>query len=88
MKLTRDFLSLILVFFPGIISFLSLPLQRAIAQDAKVALQRGYRTGYSDGYMSGYRDSIDNVAKDYSRHNEYTDASRAYNQDYGAIGRL
>ncbi|HRI03833.1 MAG TPA: hypothetical protein PLL77_08835 [Pyrinomonadaceae bacterium] len=50
-----------------------------------VALQRGYRTGYSDGYMAGYRDTIDSVAKSYSRHADYGKANRAYNKDYGTI---
>nr|MBA2735373.1 hypothetical protein [Pyrinomonadaceae bacterium] len=43
------------------------------------------RTGYSDGYMSGYRDVIENSAKNYSRHGEYTKADRAYNKDYGVL---
>ena len=50
-----------------------------------VALQRGYRTGYSDGYMAGYRDTIDSVAKNYTRHNEYAKADRAYSKDYGPM---
>ena len=54
-------------------------------QDSGIALQRGFRTGYSDGYMAGYRDTIDNIAKDYSRHTEYESADRAYNKDYGAL---
>lgn len=53
------------------------------AQDPRVALQRGYRTGYSDGYMAGYRDSIDSMNKEYSRHAEYGRADRAFNADYG-----
>lgn len=52
---------------------------------AAFALQRGYRTGYSDGYMAGYRDIIDGLVKDYSRHQEYIKADRAYNKDYGSI---
>lgn len=48
-----------------------------------VALQRGYRTGYSDGYMSGYRDTIDSASKNFSRHNDYAKADRAYSKDYG-----
>src|SRR5688500_8433226 len=47
------------------------------------ALHRGYRTGYSDGYMAGYRDTIDSVAKSYSRHPEYSKADRAFSKDYG-----
>jgi hypothetical protein len=50
-----------------------------------VALQRGYRTGYSDGYMAGYRDTIDSVARNYTRHDEYSQADRAYNRDYGTL---
>lgn len=57
----------------------------AQAQQSGVALQRGYRTGYSDGYMAGYRDTIDSVAKNYTRHNEYAKADRAYSKDYGSI---
>ncbi len=49
------------------------------------AIQRGYRTGYSDGYMAGYRDSIDSIARNYSRHAEYGKADRAYSKDYGTI---
>lgn len=56
----------------------------AQTQDAVIALQRGFRTGYSDGYMSGYRDTIDNLAKNYSRHDDYFKADRAYNKEYGA----
>lgn len=63
----------------------STPVVSAQTQDAAVALQRGFRTGYSDGYMAGYRDTIDSVAKSYSRHNDYTKADRAYNKEYGAI---
>ncbi len=66
---------------PGIFS----PPVSAQTQDAGVALQRGFRTGYSDGYMSGYRDTIDSVAKNYTRHAEYSRADRAYNKDYGAL---
>src|SRR5437868_6747347 len=58
----------------------------AQAQDSRVALQRGYRTGYSDGYMAGYRDNIDSLASDYARNGEYSKADRAYSKDYGTIG--
>jgi len=84
MKLTRSFTSFALIFSLSLISFLSLPIQTK-AQDAKIALQRGYRTGYSDGYMAGYRDVIDNAEKNYARHSEYTKADRAYNQEYGLV---
>lgn len=57
----------------------------AQTQESGVAIQRGYRTGYSDGYMAGYRDTIDSVAKNYTRHAEYTKADRAYNKEYGAV---
>ncbi|MGH9821171.1 MAG: hypothetical protein ACRD43_13480 [Pyrinomonadaceae bacterium] len=86
MKLTKGLLSLTLVFLVGLITFLSLPVHTVIAQDGKAALQRGYRTGYSDGYMSGYRDTLDRAAKNPSGHDDYKDAIRAYNQDYGSIG--
>lgn len=85
MKLTRSFTSFALIFSLSIFSFLSLSVQPVNAQDAKIALQRGYRTGYSDGYMAGYRDVIDNAAKNPARHSEYTKADRAYNKDYGLL---
>lgn len=85
MKLTRSFLAIGLSFSLCFISFISLPLHQVSAQDTKIALQRGYRTGYSDGFMSGYRDSIDDQSKSYARHREYEDARRAYNKDYGSI---
>ena len=85
MKLTRSFTSFALIFSLSLISFLTLPIQTINAQDTKIALQRGYRTGYSDGYMAGYRDVIDNTAKSPARHSEYTKADRAYNKDYGRI---
>ncbi len=85
MKLTRTFTSFALIFSLSLISFLTLPIQTTNAQDGKIALQRGYRTGYSDGYMAGYRDIIDNTAKSYTRHGEYIKADRAYNKDYGVV---
>jgi hypothetical protein len=54
-------------------------------EGADFALQRGYRTGYSDGYMAGYRDTIDAAARNYTRHDEYSRADRAYSRDYGSI---
>ncbi len=59
--------------------------QMAFGQDAKVALQRGYRTGYSDGYMAGYRDTLDNAANNFAHHDDYGKASRAYNKEYGTL---
>jgi type IV secretion system protein VirB10 len=85
MKLTRSFASFALILSLSLISFLSLPQQTIYAQNAKIALQRGYRTGYSDGYMAGYRDVIDNAARSFTRHNEYTKADRAYNKDFGTL---
>ncbi|MET0754228.1 MAG: hypothetical protein ABWZ66_12680 [Pyrinomonadaceae bacterium] len=85
MKLTRSFLAIFLSLSLVSVSFLSLAIQSASAQDTKIALQRGYRTGYSDGYMSGYRDVIDNTAKSYERHSEYSKADRAYNKEYGTL---
>jgi hypothetical protein len=58
---------------------------QAQAQNSDVSLQRGYRTGYSDGYMAGYRDTIDTLARNYTRHDEYSRADRAYSRDYGAL---
>ncbi|MGB7202149.1 MAG: hypothetical protein WBD16_07760 [Pyrinomonadaceae bacterium] len=54
-------------------------------QDSQFALQRGYRTGYSDGYMAGYRDTIDGLARSYTRHEDYIKANRAYSKDYGSL---
>jgi len=85
MKLTRGLLALALTFSLSLFSFLTLSTHTAIAQEINAALQRGYRTGYSDGYMAGYRDVIDNQSKDFKHHQEYADASRAYNKDYGTV---
>lgn len=57
----------------------------AQTKDLHIALQRGYRTGYSDGYMAGYRDTIDGLARNFVRHEEYGKADRAYNRDFGTI---
>lgn len=85
MMLTRILLALALTSSLSLLSFLAIPFTTVTAQEVNPALQRGYRTGYSDGYMAGYRDVIDNAAKDFVRHQEYTDANRAYNKDYGTI---
>ena len=85
MKLTRNFLALFVNLSLVSAAFLSFAIQSASAQDSKIALQRGYRTGYSDGYMSGYRDTLDNSAKNYSKHSEYAKADRAFNKDYGTL---
>lgn len=84
MKQARSFMSFF-ISYTLIFSFLSFAIPSVSAQDSKVALQRGFRTGYSDGYMSGYRDSIDNATKSYQRHKEYKDANRAFNKDYGTL---
>ncbi len=85
MKLARGLVSLSLIFSTALLSFIALPMS-AYAQDAaKIAIQRGYRTGYSDGYMAGYRDIIDGSDKNYTRHPEYAKADRAFNKDYGTI---
>lgn len=84
MKLANRFVSLI-TSCALIFSFLSFAAPGISAQDSKISLQRGFRTGYSDGYMSGYRDTIDNATKSYQRHKEYKEANRAYNKDYGTI---
>jgi len=84
MKLTRSILAVTISITLGLFSFFTLPFHTVNAQET-VALQRGYRTGYSDGYMAGYRDSIDNEAKSYVRHNEYGKADRAYNKEYGTL---
>lgn len=85
MKLTRTLLAVALSFSLSLITFIALPIQTAISQDSRIALQRGFRTGYSDGYMAGYRDSIDNAVKDFTRHGEYSKANRAYNKEYGSV---
>jgi hypothetical protein len=85
MKLTRSLLALALTFSLSLLSFLALPLHTTTAQEVNAALQRGYRTGYSDGYMAGYRDVIDKADKNVTQHEEYAEASRAYNKDYGSI---
>ncbi len=85
MKLTRNYLAIALGLSLVFVSFLTLTIQSVSAQDSKIALQRGFRTGYSDGYMSGYRDKIENATKSYARHNEYKTADRAFNSDYGAV---
>ncbi len=85
MKLTRSFLAAFLSLSLVSVSFLSFTVQSVSAQDSNIALQRGYRTGYSDGYMSGYRDTIDNAAKGYDKHGEYSRADRAFNKDYGSL---
>ncbi len=82
MKPTQSLLAIALSFSLFSIAFLSFPVQQVSAQDTKNALQRGYRTGYSDGYMAGYRDTIDNAAKRYDKHNEYAKADRAFNKDF------
>jgi hypothetical protein len=66
---------------PGVLA----PAVSAQIKQAGVALERGYRAGYSDGYMSGYRDTIDSLAKDHTRHTEYSNADRAYNKEYGML---
>ncbi len=87
MKIAKVILAGILGSTLSIILFPAVLTTAASAQtkDLHIALQRGYRTGYSDGYMAGYRDRIDTLAKDYSRHDDYTKSDRGYNSDYGPI---
>ena len=85
MKLTRSSLIFALMFSLVSVSFPIFTAQTVFAQDARVAMQRGYRTGYSDGYMSGYRDAIDNSSKSYDRHGEYVKADRAFAKEYGSV---
>lgn len=82
MKLTRNLVSFSLIFTLAILSVAPLTVG---AQDSKIALQRGYRTGYSDGYMAGYRDVIDNASKNFRQHAEYDKADRAFSQSYGSL---
>lgn len=85
MRLTSNFLAAAISLSLVFVSFLSFSVQRASAQDSKIALQRGYRTGYSDGYMSGYRDAIENSSRSVERHKEYAKADRAYAKEFGAL---
>jgi hypothetical protein len=85
MKLTRSILATALSFSLFSIAFLNFTAAEVSAQDSKIAIQRGFRTGYSDGYMAGYRDTIDNAAKKYDKHTEYAKADRAFNKDYGTL---
>lgn len=85
MKLARSLVSLSLIFSTAFLSFIALPMPAQAQDTAKIAIQRGYRTGYSDGYMAGYRDIIDGSDKNYTRHPEYAKADRAYNKDYGTV---
>ncbi|MEZ5307362.1 MAG: hypothetical protein R2684_09480 [Pyrinomonadaceae bacterium] len=85
MKLIRSFLAANLIFTLVFLSSITLAIPTVFAQDSRVALQRGFRTGYSDGYMSGYRDAIENASKSYARHGEYKSADRAFNTDYGKL---
>lgn len=86
MKKIRGLASAVIVFSLGFVSFAGLavmPVSSQIVSD--VALQRGYRTGYSDGYMAGYRDVIDNKTRDFTNHEDYQKADRAYNREYGTL---
>ncbi len=85
MKLNRSLLAIAISFSLFSISYLSFSAPQTFAQDSKIAVQRGFRTGYSDGYMSGYRDTIDAAAKKYDKHAEYARADRAFNKDYGLL---
>jgi len=69
--------------FVSIAGLLAVPASAQVSTG--VALQRGYRTGYSDGYMAGYRDVIDGKARDFTNHQDYHKADRAFNKDYGTI---
>ena len=87
MRLRR---SLDIVVLSSLLSILVMPAMfvqavSAQTQDKMFALKRGFRTGYSDGYMAGYRDTIDSMAKSYTRHSDYAKANRAFNTDYGSI---
>ena len=85
MKLNRSLLAVAISFSLFSITYLSFLPAQAFAQESKVAMQRGFRTGYSDGYMSGYRDTIDAAVKKYDRHGEYGSADRAFNKEYGSL---
>lgn len=88
MRLKRDISVIVLSICLSLLAIPAVFVHTAAAQttqDTMFAVQRGYRTGYSDGYMAGYRDTIDSLAKSYSRHTDYTKANRAFNKDYGTI---
>lgn len=87
MKLNRNRLAIVLstLLISVVLSVILATPVLAQTQDTDVALQRGYRTGYSDGFMAGYKDVIDSIAKDYSRHADYSKADRAYSKDYGMV---
>lgn len=85
MKPARSFLAVSLSFSFVLFSFLSFSIQTVNAQDSKIALQRGYRTGYSDGYMAGYRDVLGTSPRGYDQHTEYGKADRAYAKEFGAL---
>lgn len=77
--------SILVVFVVTIFACISVSPLPAVAQDAKGALLRGYRTGYSDGYMSGYRDTAEHSARDFAKHPDYKKADRVYRNQYGAL---
>ena len=86
MKSNRNISAVILsIFLSILISGMIVTTVAAQTQDAQLSLQRGYGTGYSDGFMAGYKDTIDSLAKEYTRHAEYSRADRAYSKDYGSI---
>jgi hypothetical protein len=85
MKLTRNLLATALSIPLVLVTFLCFSTPIVKAQDSKIAIQRGYRTGYSDGYMAGYRDIIENSSRSVDRHKEYGKADRAYAKEYGAL---
>lgn len=85
MKLNRSKLAIAISYSLVFVSFLIFSTQTITAQDSKIALQRGYRTGYSDGYMAGYRDAMENAARSYSNHPEYGKGDRAYAKEYGSL---
>jgi hypothetical protein len=82
-KLGIVLLSIILIGLP--IVPVSAQTTATTNQDSQFALQRGYRTGYSDGYMAGYRDTIDSLTRNYTRHEDYIKANRAFSKDYGSL---
>lgn len=85
MNLLRKALACVLVMTVAVAPLLAFEAGRSGRQDGREALQRGYRTGYSDGYMAGYRDSIDNAARGFEKHADYSKADRAYSSAYGPL---
>lgn len=85
MNLIKSYIAIVLSFTLISATFLTVAVETVSAQDNRVALQRGYRTGYSDGYMAGYRDTAQRVDRNIQGQPEYLKADRAYSSTYGTV---